>query len=80
MARTKRDRPVPGSLKFDWESIEGAANSTFTPVTGSATSASASDYVISGLVAGTQYWCRVRPVRGGTTEAWSDPATRVAPV
>ncbi len=40
----------------------------------------ASDYVISGLAAGTQYWCRVRPVRGGTTEAWSDPATRVAPV
>lgn len=48
--------------------------------TGSATSASASDYVFSGLVPGTQYWSRVRPVRGGQTEQWSDPATRVAPV
>ncbi|MCC6403951.1 MAG: fibronectin type III domain-containing protein [Fimbriimonadaceae bacterium] len=81
------DGPVPGSLKFDWETIEGAAYevqwstvSTFATVVGSATSASASDYVISGLVSGTQYWCRVRPVRGGQSAEWSDPATRVAPV
>jgi len=81
------DGPVPGSLKFDWESIEGAsyevqwaANPTFTPLTGSATSASTSDYIISGLVAGTQYWTRVRPLRGPDVEQWSDPATRVAPV
>lgn len=81
------DGPVPGSLKFDWESIEQASyevhwstTSNFATITGSATSASASDFIISGLVPGTQYWARVRPIRGGQTEQWSDPATRVAPV
>ncbi len=81
------DGPVAGSLTFDWESIDGAAyevnwsgTSDFAVVVGSATSASASDYIISGLTPGTQYWMRVRPVRGGATDAWSDPATRVAPV
>ncbi|MGI8924121.1 MAG: hypothetical protein ACR2HJ_08815, partial [Fimbriimonadales bacterium] len=66
------DGPVSGSLKFDWESIEGAAYevqwstvSNFTTIVGSATSASASDYLIGGLVPGTQYWMRVRPLRGG---------------
>jgi len=81
------DGPVPGSLKFDRESIEGAsyevqwaANPTFAPLTGSATSAPTSDTIISGLVAGVQYWTRVRPLRGPDVEQWSDPATRVAPV
>lgn len=81
------DGPVPGSLRFDFESIEGAsyeiqwsAASNFSTLVGSATSASASEYIISGLTPGTQYWMRVRPLRGGQTEAWSDPATRVAPV
>ncbi|MCH8274094.1 MAG: fibronectin type III domain-containing protein [Armatimonadetes bacterium] len=81
------DGPVGGSLKFDWESIEGAAyevqwstTSDFAVIVGSATSASGSDYIISGLIPGTQYWMRVRPVRGGETAEWSDPATRVAPV
>jgi hypothetical protein len=81
------DGPVAGSLKFDWESIEGASyevqwssTSNFATITGSATSASASDYIISGLVPGTQYWTRVRPIRGGQVEAWSDPATRIAPI
>ncbi|MCH8977825.1 MAG: fibronectin type III domain-containing protein [Armatimonadetes bacterium] len=81
------DGPVAGSLKFDWESIDGAAyevnwsaTSDFAVIVGSATSASSSDYIISGLTPGTQYWMRVRPVRGGDTEAWSDPATRIAPV
>lgn len=81
------DGPVPGSLKLDWEPIEGASYevqwsgvSNFATITGSATSASASDYVFSGLVPGTQYWSRVRPIRGGQAEQWSDPATRVAPV
>jgi hypothetical protein len=82
-----RDGPVPGSLEGDWESIEGASYEinwatvpTFATLVGSATSASASQYIISGLIPGTQYWMRVRPLRGGQTEAWSDPATRVAPV
>ncbi len=77
----------PGSLKLDWAPIEGASYevqwstaSNFATITGSATSASASDYVFSGLVPGAQYWSRVRPLRGGVTEQWSDPATRVAPV
>lgn len=81
------DGPVAGSLKFDWESIDGASyevqwssTSNFATITGSATSASASDYIISGLVPGTQYWTRVRPIRGGQVEAWSDPATRIAPI
>jgi hypothetical protein len=81
------DGPVSGSLKFDWESIEGASyeaqwssTSNFATIIGSATSASASDYIISGLTPGTQYWMRVRPVRGGDIAEWSDPATRVAPV
>lgn len=81
------DGPFPGSLKFDWESIDGAAYeiqwsnvSDFATIVGSATSASTSDYVISGLTAGTQYWMRVRPVRGADVAPWSDPATRVAPL
>ncbi len=81
------DGPVAGSLKADWESIEGASyeiqwstTSNFAVIIGSAMSASSSDYIISGLVPGTQYWMHVRPVRGPNTEQWSDPATRVAPV
>lgn len=81
------DGPVSGSLKFDWESIEGASyevqwstTSNFAVLVGSATAAGSSDYIISGLTPGTQYWMRVRPLRGGQTEQWSDPATRVAPV
>lgn len=81
------DGPVPGSLKFDWESIEGASyeaqwstTSNFATIVGSATSASSSDYIISGLTPGTQYWMRVRPLRGGQVADWSDPATRVAPI
>ena len=82
-----RDGPVPGSLFFDWESIDGASyevqwstTSNFAVVLGSSTSAGASEYVIGGLTPGTQYWARVRPVRGGSSAEWSDPATRVAPL
>lgn len=81
------DGLVPGSLKFDWESIDGAsyevqwaAVPTFATLVGSATSASSSDYSISGLVPGTQYWTRVQPLRGADSAEWSDPATRVAPI
>jgi len=84
---TLADGPTPGSLKLDWESIEGASYevqwstvSDFATVVGSAASSSASDYVFSGLVPGTQYWARVRPLRGGQAAAWSNPETRVAPL
>ncbi len=62
------------------DEVQWSTTSDFATITGSATSASASDYVFSGLVPGTQYWSRVRPLRGGVTEQWSDPATRIAPV
>jgi len=80
------DDPTPNSILFDWESIVGASyeikwfsNATMTQLIGSATS-TASEYVISGLTPGQQYWMIVRPVRGGETGPWSDPATRVANV
>lgn len=82
-----RDGPVPGSLFFDFENIEGCSYevvwstvSDFATITGSATASGASEYVIGGLTPGTQYWARVRPHRGSQTAEWSDPATRVAPV
>jgi len=77
---------TPNSILFDWESIVGASyeikwfsNATMTQLVGSATS-TASEYVISGLTPGQQYWMIVRPVRGSETGPWSDPATRVANV
>lgn len=79
--------PAPGSLRFDWESIDGASyevqwssTADFSVLTDSAVSASASDYIISGLVPGTQYWARVQPVRGGQTPGWSLAATHLAPI
>lgn len=81
-----QDGLISGSLRFDWESIEGAtyevqwfSDSGLTTMIGSATT-TASEYMISGLTPGTQYWMHVRPHRGGQTAPWSDPATRVAPV
>jgi hypothetical protein len=50
-----------------------------TQLVGSATS-TGSEYVISGLTPGQQYWMIVRAVRGSETGPWSDPATRVANV
>ena len=80
------DDPTPNSILFDWESIVGASyeikwfsNAPMTQLVGSATS-TASEYVISGLTPGQQYWMIVRPVRGSETGPWSDPATRVANV
>jgi len=80
------DGPTPGSFKFDWETIEGAtyevkwySNATMTQLVGSAT-ATASEYLISGLTPGQQYWMIVRAVRASTQGPWSDPATRVANV
>ncbi|MFY9233965.1 MAG: hypothetical protein WAO58_05830 [Fimbriimonadaceae bacterium] len=81
------DGIFPGSLKSDWEAIEGATYEvqwstviTFATLVGSAISASASDYTISGLVPGTQYFMRVRPARGSELAEWSDPETRFAPL
>lgn len=80
------DGNLPGSLLFDWENIEGATyevqwatDSAFSSIVGSATSTQ-SEYMIAGLTSGTQYWMRVRPIRGSQNAAWSDPATRVAPL
>lgn len=80
------DGLVAGSILFDFESIEGASyevewfsDSSLTTRVGSATS-TRSEFTITGLTSGTQYWMHVRPHRGGQTAQWSDPATRVAPV
>ncbi|MBI5707841.1 MAG: hypothetical protein HZC36_12725 [Armatimonadetes bacterium] len=82
-----RDGSVPGSLFFDWESVEGAshevqwsATSNSATVLGSMTTAGVSEFIIGGLTPRTQYGARVRPYRGSQTAEWSDPATRVAPV
>jgi hypothetical protein len=37
-----------------------------------------SEYEITGLTHGNQYWVRVRAVRANMTGPWSDQATRVA--
>lgn len=74
------------SILFDWENIENASyeiqwftESALTNLVGSAISTQ-SEFTITGLAAGTQYWMVVRPARGGQFGPWSDPATRVAPV
>jgi hypothetical protein len=80
------DGTPANSIRFDFENIDGATYevqwstvSDFATLVGTAVSTQ-SEYTISGLTAGTQYWMRVRPVRGGQQGPWSDPATRVAPV
>lgn len=81
-----KDGILPGSILADCENITGAAfewqwaaTSTFGSPVGSAVS-TPSEYMVNGLSPGTQYWIRVRPVRGSETAPWSDPATRVAPL
>ncbi|MBX7131139.1 MAG: fibronectin type III domain-containing protein [Fimbriimonadaceae bacterium] len=73
------------SILFDWENIQNATyeiqwftNSALTALVGSAVSTQ-SEFTITGLTVGTQYWMIVRPVRGGEFGPWSDPATRIAP-
>ena len=73
------------SIFFDWENIDGATYEVkwatdpgLTAVVGSAVSTQ-SEFTITGLTPGTQYWMVVRPARGGQFGPWSDPATRVAP-
>lgn len=81
-----KDGIPASSILFDWENIEGATyevqwftDAALTQMVGSAVS-TRSDFTITGLTSGTQYWMHVRPQRGGQTAEWSDPATRVAPV
>lgn len=74
-----------GSIYLDWDSqggvnayqVEWYADSALTQLVGTAT-ASASEYTIGGLTTGSQYWMRVRGVRGADNGPWSDIATRVA--
>lgn len=73
------------SIFFDWESIKRASyeiqwftDSALTNMVGSAVSTQ-SEFTITGLTAGTQYWMVVRPIRGSAFGPWSDPATRIAP-
>ena len=80
------DGLLAGSIRFDWENIQGATfevkwftDSALTQLVGSAVSTQ-SEMEISGLTPGVQYWMIVRPVRGGQFGPWSDPATRVANV
>lgn len=74
------------SILFDWETIENSSyeiqwftDAALTNAIGSAVSTK-SEFTITGLDAGTQYWMIVRPFRGGQFGPWSDPATRIAPV
>lgn len=86
VALVVEDGLTSGSIRFDWENIAGASyevqwftDSALTQMVGSAASTQ-SEFMVSGLTPGTQYWMHVRPHRGGQTAPWSDPATRVAPV
>jgi len=81
-----RDGPEPGSLRFDWNPMRNAVYEIqwseaddFSSLKGSGVSTS-SAFVILGLDPGKQYWVRVRPVRGGKSAPWCDPATRIAPI
>ena len=82
--RTTADGSHPASIWVDWEYQTGAVyevqwftDATLAQMVGSATVTS-SEMEVQGLEAGTQYWFRVRAVRGGNAGPWSDQATRVA--
>ena len=79
------DGTSPASIFVDWDSEEGAAayqiewftDSALTQQVGNA-AISESEYEIAGLIAGQQYWTRVRAIRGNESGQWSDPATSIA--
>ncbi len=79
------DGTSPASIFVDWDTEAGAAayqvewytDSAMTQQIGNA-AVSESEYEIAGLIAGQQYWIRVRAIRGSEFGPWSDPATRVA--
>jgi hypothetical protein len=79
------DGVAPASIFVDWDNdaaasayqVEWFTDSAMTAQVGNA-AVSASEHEIQGLVQGTQYWIRVRSVRGNEYGQWSDVATRVA--
>lgn len=79
------DGGAPGAIFVDWDSqdsvgayqVEWFADSALTQKIGNATSTQ-SQFTITGLTIGSQYWIRVRGVRGTENGPWSDVATRVA--
>lgn len=80
------DGPIPGSIRADWEHIDGCTyevrwftDDALKETVGMGVS-TRSEYIVSGLTPGTQYWITIRPLRGGRSGPVSDPATRVAPV
>jgi len=82
--RTLEDGTQPRSILIDWETIEQASyelewftDPAMTQQVGNATT-TRSKYEIPHLIQGTQYWIRVRAVRGGHEGKWSDVASRVA--
>jgi hypothetical protein len=79
--------PLGGLFYLDWESIDGASYevqwstvSDFSVIVGSVILNDRSKYVMSGMAPGTQYWVRVRPIRGNQTAEWSDPVSFVGKV
>jgi hypothetical protein len=80
------DGTQPGSIWLDWSPIVGAvyevrwfSDAELTRRAGG-TTVTASKMEIEDLEPGTQYWFRVRAVRGGKTGPWSEPVTRFANV
>jgi len=80
------DGPIPGSIRADWEHIDGCTyevrwftDDALKETVGMGVS-TRSEYIVSWLAPGTQYWITIRPLRGGRLGPVSDPATRVAPV
>ena len=70
----------------DWEALPAAVyevqwflDADLTQMAGS-TTVTVSKIEIGDLEPGTQYWFRVRAVRGSKTGPWSEPVTRFANV
>ena len=85
VVRVVEDGAESASIFLDWEPIDGASSyqvdwysdAAMTVKVGD-TAVSASEYTITGLTTGKQYWAKVRGVRGEEHGPWSEPATRVA--
>lgn len=80
------DGPGSGSIALRWKPIPRATyevqwfgEETLESLMGAMVSTK-SRAPIPALRPGLQIWVRVRALRGGKLGAWSDPATRVAPV
>ncbi|MBC8481491.1 MAG: fibronectin type III domain-containing protein [Planctomycetes bacterium] len=76
---------APASLFVDWDTDAGArayemewyTDSAMTQRIGNV-STTVSEYEILGLIAGQQYWVRIRSLSGSEYGQWSDPATFMA--